>query len=72
MPKLHLYLTLSNIIYINQQITAIKALLGREGEQFLLFGMLTQLQEGKVHLEDANGSIELDLSACVSLQSHFW
>ncbi|RUS31919.1 Pole2 protein [Jimgerdemannia flammicorona] len=26
--------------------------------------MLTQLQEGKVHLEDTDGNIELDLSAC--------
>ncbi|PCH41097.1 DNA polymerase epsilon subunit B [Wolfiporia cocos MD-104 SS10] len=39
-----------------------KQLLGRAGERFLLFGMLSHSKEGKLCLEDQDGSVELDFS----------
>ncbi|EIN10433.1 DNA polymerase epsilon subunit B [Punctularia strigosozonata HHB-11173 SS5] len=39
-----------------------KQLLGRPGERFLLLGMLAHNKEGKLCLEDADGSVELDFS----------
>ncbi|KAI0375580.1 epsilon DNA polymerase [Pilatotrama ljubarskyi] len=39
-----------------------KQLLGRAGERFLLFGMLTHSKEGKLCLEDQDGLVELDFS----------
>ncbi|KAJ2722017.1 DNA-directed DNA polymerase epsilon, subunit B, partial [Coemansia sp. Benny D115] len=44
------------------KLSNIDSLQGREGEHFLLFGMLSQLEEGKLFLEDKAGSIELDFS----------
>ncbi|RKP27605.1 DNA polymerase alpha/epsilon subunit B-domain-containing protein, partial [Syncephalis pseudoplumigaleata] len=38
---------------------------GRVGEEFLLFGMLSQLEEGRIFLEERDGSIPLDLSTSV-------
>ncbi|KAI0347310.1 epsilon DNA polymerase [Trametopsis cervina] len=39
-----------------------KQLLGRAGERFLLFGMLSHSKEGKLCLEDEDGPVELDFS----------
>ncbi|KIM90898.1 hypothetical protein PILCRDRAFT_94563 [Piloderma croceum F 1598] len=39
-----------------------KQLLGRASERFLLLGMLAHNKEGKLCVEDADGSVELDLS----------
>lgn len=39
-----------------------KQLLGRAGERFLLFGMLGHSKEGKLCLEDHEGSVQLDFS----------
>lgn len=39
-----------------------KQLLGRAGERFLLLGMLAHNKEGKLCVEDSDGSVELDLS----------
>ncbi|EJF61186.1 epsilon DNA polymerase [Dichomitus squalens LYAD-421 SS1] len=39
-----------------------KQLLGRAGDRFLLFGMLTHSKEGKLCLEDQDGAVELDFS----------
>ncbi|KAJ3933098.1 MAG: DNA polymerase alpha/epsilon subunit B-domain-containing protein [Lentinula lateritia] len=39
-----------------------KQLLGRAGERFLLLGMLARSKEGKLVLEDTDGSVELDFS----------
>ncbi|KIJ99373.1 hypothetical protein K443DRAFT_133083 [Laccaria amethystina LaAM-08-1] len=39
-----------------------KQLLGRPGERFLLLGMLAHNKEGKLCIEDADGSVELDFS----------
>ncbi|KAI9502962.1 DNA polymerase alpha/epsilon subunit B-domain-containing protein [Coemansia spiralis] len=44
------------------KLSTIDSLQGRDGEHFLLFGMLSQLEEGKLFLEDKAGSIELDFS----------
>ncbi|CAO3683724.1 unnamed protein product [Umbelopsis ramanniana] len=48
------------------KITPIKSLIGHDNEQFLLLGMLTQIEEGKVYLEDNDAHVELDLSRCKS------
>ncbi|KAF7332054.1 DNA polymerase epsilon subunit [Mycena kentingensis (nom. inval.)] len=42
-----------------------KQLLGRAGERFLLLGMLAHNKEGKLCIEDADGSVELDFSKLV-------
>ncbi|KAI8080717.1 DNA polymerase alpha/epsilon subunit B-domain-containing protein [Gilbertella persicaria] len=41
------------------KITPIKSLIGHDEEEFVLFGMLTQMEEGKIHLEDEDAYIEL-------------
>ncbi|CAO3594701.1 unnamed protein product [Absidia cylindrospora] len=46
-------------------ITPIKALMGRGAYVFTIFGMMTQLDEGKIFLEDEDAHIELDLSTVV-------
>ncbi|CAO3675892.1 unnamed protein product [Umbelopsis vinacea] len=48
------------------KITPIKSLIGHDNEQFLLLGMLTQIEEGKMFLEDNDAHVELDLSGCKS------
>ncbi|KAI7900022.1 DNA polymerase alpha/epsilon subunit B-domain-containing protein [Cokeromyces recurvatus] len=47
------------------KITPIKALIGQDGKNFVLFGMLTQLEEGKIHLEDEDAHIELVLDKAI-------
>ncbi|KAG6857081.1 hypothetical protein H0H87_009642 [Tephrocybe sp. NHM501043] len=39
-----------------------KQLLGRAGDRFLLLGMLTHNKEGRLCIEDSDGSVELDFS----------
>ncbi|KAI8141350.1 DNA polymerase alpha/epsilon subunit B-domain-containing protein [Fennellomyces sp. T-0311] len=46
------------------KLTPIKTLIGRDREHFLLFGMLTQLEEGKIFMEDEDAHVELDISQC--------
>lgn len=48
------------------QLKSTKQLLGRAGERFLILGMLTHSKEGKLCIEDADGSVELDFSKLVS------
>ena len=48
------------------QLRSTKQLLGRAGERFLLFGMLGHSKEGKLCLEDHEGSVQLDFSQLVS------
>ncbi|KAH7914209.1 DNA polymerase epsilon, subunit B [Hygrophoropsis aurantiaca] len=43
-------------------LKSVKQLLGRAGERFLLLGMLSHNKEGKLCVEDSDGSVELDLS----------
>ena len=49
------------------QLQTIESLLGQSGlpEKVIVLGILTQLKEGKTHLEDPTGAVELDLSGCV-------
>ncbi|KAI8051462.1 DNA polymerase alpha/epsilon subunit B-domain-containing protein, partial [Syncephalis plumigaleata] len=47
------------------RITNINSLRGRVGEEFLLFGMLSQLEEGRIYLEERDGSVALDLSSSI-------
>ena len=49
-----------------KQLRSTKQLLGRAGERFLLLGMLAHNKEGKLCLEDQDGSVELDFSQLVS------
>ncbi|KAJ2436931.1 DNA-directed DNA polymerase epsilon, subunit B, partial [Coemansia sp. RSA 2424] len=51
------------------KLSTIDSLQGREGERFLIFGMLSQLEEGKLFLEDKAGSIQLDFSELSSRQA---
>ncbi|KAA1475990.1 DNA polymerase epsilon subunit B [Dentipellis sp. KUC8613] len=43
-------------------IKSTKQLLGRAGQRFLLFGMLSHTKEGKLCLEDQDGVVELDFT----------
>lgn len=49
-----------------RQLTSIKNLLGRQGGHFLIFGLLTRLEDGALYLEDLDDKVELDLSDAVS------
>lgn len=49
------------------QLRSTKQLLGRAGDRFLLFGMLVHSKEGKLCLEDDDGTVELDFSQLVSI-----
>ncbi|KAJ1927821.1 DNA-directed DNA polymerase epsilon, subunit B [Tieghemiomyces parasiticus] len=44
------------------RLDTIEALQGRDGASFMLFGMLSQLEEGVLSLEDPHRSVRLDLS----------
>ncbi|KAL1916903.1 uncharacterized protein VTP21DRAFT_5100 [Calcarisporiella thermophila] len=48
------------------QLTAIKALLGRQGGSFLLLGMLTRMSDGNFYLEDPDATVLLDMSECTT------
>jgi len=48
------------------RLTPIKALKGRSGETFMMFGMLVQKGDGKFCLEDLDGRIELVMHVNVS------
>lgn len=44
------------------EITPIKQLKGKPPGRYLLFGMLTQIEEGLIHLEDPDGLIQLEFA----------
>lgn len=44
--------------------------MGREAQVFTIFGMMTQLDEGKIFLEDEDAHIELNLEAVVKRIPH--
>jgi hypothetical protein len=60
-----LYVQTRSETLILLQLRSTKQLLGRVGERFLLFGMLAHNKEGKLCLEDQDGSVELDFSQLV-------
>ncbi|KAK0551435.1 DNA-directed DNA polymerase epsilon, subunit B, partial [Tilletia horrida] len=47
------------------KLTSTKNLLGRQGQRFLLLGMLCTAQDGRYCLEDADGSVGLDLQEAI-------
>ncbi|KAI5478607.1 DNA polymerase epsilon subunit 2 [Pseudohyphozyma bogoriensis] len=44
------------------KLTSIKNLLGRQGNHFLIFGLLARMEDGAFYLEDLDDKVELDLS----------
>ncbi|KAF9585227.1 DNA-directed DNA polymerase epsilon, subunit B [Lunasporangiospora selenospora] len=46
------------------KLTPLKALKGRSGEMFLMYGMMVQTSDGKYSLEDADEQVALDLRNC--------
>ena len=48
------------------KLTSTRNLLGRAGQLFLLFGMLSRNPEGKLCLEDGEGRVVLDMEDAVS------
>ncbi|BGP57875.1 hypothetical protein JCM8202_001771 [Rhodotorula sphaerocarpa] len=44
------------------KLTTIKNLLGRQGGHFLLFGLLTRMEDNEFYLEDLDDKVKLDLS----------
>lgn len=53
-------------------ITQIKNLLGRDGQNFLLLGLLSKNAKGGWSLEDPSGSIEIEISQAVPTQGLFY
>jgi hypothetical protein len=49
------------------KLTTIKNLLGRQGGHFLLFGLLTRMEDGEFYLEDLDDKVKLNLDAAVRL-----
>ncbi|PWN52289.1 DNA polymerase epsilon, subunit B [Violaceomyces palustris] len=47
------------------KLTSTKNLLGRQGQRFLLFGMLSTSHDGQYVLEDADGVVGLDLEEAI-------
>ncbi|GAA6030941.1 hypothetical protein JCM8097_008948 [Rhodosporidiobolus ruineniae] len=47
---------------IYMKLTTIKNLLGRQGGHFLIFGLLTRMEDGEFYLEDLDDKVKLDLS----------
>lgn len=49
------------------KLTSTRNLLGRVGQLFLLFGMLSRDPEGRLCLEDGEGRVRLDMTDAVGL-----
>lgn len=49
------------------KLSTVERLLSSSGldDKLIVLGMLSQMKEGKFHLEDTTGAVELDLSQCV-------
>lgn len=48
------------------QLTSVKNLLGRQGQRFMLFGLLARMEDGSYYLEDLDDKVQLDLTDAVS------
>lgn len=59
-------------MFFNNEITLIKNVLGRDGQRFLLFGLLSKDSAGEFILEDSTDYIELNLPQTVKNQSSFY
>ncbi|EPX71088.1 DNA polymerase epsilon catalytic subunit B [Schizosaccharomyces octosporus yFS286] len=55
----------------SHQITPIRNLLGRSGDDFLLFGLLSLAPDGKLWLEDLDSQVQLDISKATFGFGHF-
>lgn len=55
-----------------RQVMPIKNLLGRHGQQFIVFGMLGSNKEGNYTLQDSTGSVVLDLEKAFPDESFFY
>ncbi|KAI3479907.1 hypothetical protein L1887_58056 [Cichorium endivia] len=53
------------------KLTSTKNLLGRQGQRFLLFGMLSTSSDGRYELEDADGCVGLDLEHAIAGEGIF-
>ncbi|SCU80710.1 LAFA_0C00738g1_1 [Lachancea sp. 'fantastica'] len=53
-------------------LTQIKNLLGRDGKNFLLLGLLRPSAKGGWSLEDPSGSVELDMSQAIPAEGMFY
>jgi DNA polymerase epsilon subunit 2 len=51
------------------KLTSTRNLLGRAGQLFLLFGMLSRDPKGRLCLEDGEGRVVLDMEDAVGLRS---
>ncbi|CDO94306.1 unnamed protein product [Kluyveromyces dobzhanskii CBS 2104] len=54
------------------KITQIKNLLGHDGKNFLLLGLLDQNSKGNWNLEDPSGSIELDIKQAIPTKGTYY
>ncbi|QLG72256.1 hypothetical protein HG535_0C06110 [Zygotorulaspora mrakii] len=52
-------------LFTSMSITQIKNLAGRDGQNFLLLGLLAQNARGNWSLEDPSGTVEIDISQAV-------
>ncbi|KAI3406930.1 DPB2 [Candida oxycetoniae] len=59
-------------VILHNEITLIKNMLGRDGQKFLLFGLLSKNSSGEFILEDSTDHIELNLSQALKNQSSFY
>lgn len=57
---------------ISMSITQIKNLLGRDGQNFLLLGLLSKNSKGNWSLEDPSGSIEIDISQALPTKGLYY
>lgn len=67
--KGHVNQRLASDTRCSTQLTTIKNLLGRQGGHFLLFGLLTRMEDNEFYLEDLDDKVKLDLSEAVSFTS---
>lgn len=58
------YQSISTIMekQVNNEITIIKNVIGRDKQKFILFGLISKNHHGKIILEDSSDSIELNLT----------
>lgn len=62
----------SDIAKSGSRITPIKNLLGKDGQNFILLGLLRKNQKGSWSLEDPSGIIEVDISQTIPTEGLFF
>ena len=68
------YTSISNIMKkeMNNEITLIKNIIGRDGSKFILFGLLLKNSLGNYVLEDASDFIELNFDQAIKTEGSFY